>query len=843
MKKIIHFDTTNNISPSRNPYQECVLPIISPIKHIKSIALKSAELPLVLPTIISTENSQTIPFSITYPKAIYTTGNDTTIPYKIATPIQGFLNSQITSSTQSFGLEMIYPVYPIIIESSVTPVVTVVVEKQTLTQSILSNSLIYTYTYTPKTYEGQNPNFMSMITLTFSSINETDFYELSAFVSILNSASNDLQFSLTVDGYISIVVIAPNESSVDGETIGDDKISFPPENNPNSLLTILGYTGIESQTYTKPTTTKRATISFTFGNKPLQTYFTTKEIKTYNYPINLSKTHYDETDLLNEINDSLSSPDVFSTFIAKFENGKFGFELTASNDVRVASSISKCSITNNNFLQIVGSTDDLQFDGTYLPQYFSNEPIYDKTPFDLQTKKISVFHSISITLTAPYTLSSVVNTIQTQFLNGLDTYTFQKNHYNQNTLTNFSVAFFVDNDTNIVVLQISPSNNIKGLLFSFLLHNSLPANNFLPLLGFTGTEITTITAYNSYLYFENAPQCSFISLSLSENLFFPITSHTFYSVLDLLSYLNSQQNVMEFKIVDNKVTCQYLLNDFDFQASYVIFQNNSDTLKTLGYNGTETNSTALNYPIASKDKINTIINDVITIPLSSGSYGDTTSILNDINAAFSTYLDHLNYVSINPFTTTTYDKTTAGNFSINFFSEGDSTVNVNFYLNPGNTNYMNLFGEVGVNSYTLSFTESPLLKLLGMTSQPISNYSITGVQNLAFPNHYQLSINTYVILYIQNLPISTTTASGLNSTFKIPLSNNSQTLNVSQVIGNQKMNTYFYDEQTQFIQKLQLSEKNFVLDKVKISVYDRTGLLLNALPLDWSFSLEVEFDP
>jgi len=26
-------------------------------------------------------------------------------------------------------------------------------------------------------------------------------------------------------------------------------------------------------------------------------------------------------------------------------------------------------------------------------------------------------------------------------------------------------------------------------------------------------------------------------------------------------------------------------------------------------------------------------------------------------------------------------------------------------------------------------------------------------------------------------------------------------------------------------------------------LYDRTGLLLSALPLDWSFTLEVEFDP
>jgi hypothetical protein len=131
------------------------------------------------------------------------------------------------------------------------------------------------------------------------------------------------------------------------------------------------------------------------------------------------------------------------------------------------------------------------------------------------------------------------------------------------------------------------------------------------------------------------------------------------------------------------------------------------------------------------------------------------------------------------------------------------------------------------------------------TNNYIYGSSQTGectVDNLFSDAPYQLSINTYVNVYIENLPISTTNASGLNSTFKIPLSYANQVLNVSNIIGNQTLNTYFFDEQNCFQQVIEITDSNYVMDKLKISVYDRTGNILTAIPLDWSFTLEIAFD-
>jgi len=67
-------------------------------------------------------------------------------------------------------------------------------------------------------------------------------------------------------------------------------------------------------------------------------------------------------------------------------------------------------------------------------------------------------------------------------------------------------------------------------------------------------------------------------------------------------------------------------------------------------------------------------------------------------------------------------------------------------------------------------------------------------------------------------------------------------MNVSNVIGNQTLTTFFFEEENQFRQNIVITDHQFVLDKLIVSMYDRTGNFLSATPIDYSFSLEVEYE-
>jgi hypothetical protein len=233
----------------------------------------------------------------------------------------------------------------------------------------------------------------------------------------------------------------------------------------------------------------------------------------------------------------------------------------------------------------------------------------------------------------------------------------------------------------------------------------------------------------------------------------------------------------------------------------------------------------------------------------------TTASQNDIRERrsppeiFGTIHPRLDYPSFGP--------KTLSNFSIVFASD-PITNHVQATMAVQDPAYINLWAPEGFGQSTplpvnthdvfpiqLTLGASPLLSLLGFTGRSHSSRTKpngTGAQYVVAPSFYQVSINSYVSLYISNLPIPTSSAAGLNQTFKIPLNNQVSTKSVSNVIGQQSINSYYYNEETQFRQKVQIKDSNFVLDKLVVSVYDRTGSVLTNDHVSWSMTIEVEYE-
>ena len=110
-------------------------------------------------------------------------------------------------------------------------------------------------------------------------------------------------------------------------------------------------------------------------------------------------------------------------------------------------------------------------------------------------------------------------------------------------------------------------------------------------------------------------------------------------------------------------------------------------------------------------------------------------------------------------------------------------------------------------------TYPTLANLLGYTQ------SITGT-TLTAPNTYNINIDTYINIYLDNLGRPSIDPS--KSTFKIPVS--------GSVIQ--------WSENNQDDQSIQVRDNSSV-DRLIVAVYDRFGILLNNNGLDWSFTLRV----
>lgn len=740
-KKLVHFDTTFNTNPTRNPYNACSLRMATPIKKLKAIALKTAEIPLILPTYGNVQTVQTLPYAITYTVPEYSTGGETTLPYEWSTPQYGFTASQVTFPV-TFSLQMRYPLYPLNL-ATLTESPTLIVNVATLASG--ASATVTTTSYT-----------------------------------VLTGIQNISEVQQSVANFI-------------------DTLNTSIRNNLPSGFPF-------------------ASLTFSYSSK------------------------------------------------SNVVGIQFGQPIDSTLNVQ------SCILSDCPLLDVLGAGGkDIVFSG-YDVTYLSNPPLYNPMLDPVGT--VSIDNSISVTLpkASTYLLADVLNAIQTQLTSRLTPVTVvTPNAYSVDTLSLFSISCsYTANNANplggaVLFSLTCQDTTVIQNNFSFSLspapigtieaatERQLSTLSILPLLGNTGVELTSVNGMNQSTLFGQSPHISQIGTIVATGSI-DLTTHvqTDTSLGGLLSYLNAcvastkmVMNPFAFSLSNNhvSVTCTNA-------TPSLLFRTLTKTLTTLGCAGTETPTngmqTFVNYPKAASSGNSITVSDSISIPSLQLTYGNMTQLLDGINLAIQAHQSTFasTFVPIQPSgTNPSYLPSTVANFSIQFKTNVSGKVEVVF---GGKGGYINLFDgrNMSAQPYQLSFSSSSLLTLLGFSaSAPIPVVYIgDGEQLLTFPNPYQLSINTYVHMYIQNLPISATTASGLNSTFKIPLSYNNQTLDVSDVVGNQTLNTYFHVEENSFRQNIEITDHNFVLDKVNVSLYDRTGNILNAVPLDWSFTLEVTFE-
>ena len=187
-----------------------------------------------------------------------------------------------------------------------------------------------------------------------------------------------------------------------------------------------------------------------------------------------------------------------------------------------------------------------------------------------------------------------------------------------------------------------------------------------------------------------------------------------------------------------------------------------------------------------------------------------TSNLNVISLIYYIILDEKNYESIAALLLDINDTIASllGNYNIIF-----STLNNKIIISS--TNF---------SGYKITFQDSRLLTvILGLKASfdyPLNN-TITAYYN------YLLLYDNYISLYFPDIPTKSTGYSNKLISFKIPLSAVNGTV-------------YFLQDLNSFNQSIEITDQNFVINKLRVVVYDRFGLLLSN-SLDYSFSLAVSY--
>jgi len=131
---------------------------------------------------------------------------------------------------------------------------------------------------------------------------------------------------------------------------------------------------------------------------------------------------------------------------------------------------------------------------------------------------------------------------------------------------------------------------------------------------------------------------------------------------------------------------------------------------------------------------------------------------------------------------------------------------------------------------------SYLLEVLGFNDKIVSNYDIVKDENFLTFNELPKinSINNYLSIHFTNLTSSNNSANGEPITFKIP---------INVIVQNNKMNTYFYNEGTNYIQSIDIIDKHFIFTQLNINLYNDINKIIQPLTLlNWSFTIELEFE-
>jgi hypothetical protein len=127
------------------------------------------------------------------------------------------------------------------------------------------------------------------------------------------------------------------------------------------------------------------------------------------------------------------------------------------------------------------------------------------------------------------------------------------------------------------------------------------------------------------------------------------------------------------------------------------------------------------------------------------------------------------------------------------------------------------------NNTVVNFLPSKLLSvILGFTQL---HYTVTN--EIKADNSYLLAYDNYLSLYLQDIPVKSTGYSNQLISYKIPLNA------VNGIV-------YYLQELNSFSQCVEITDKNYILNRLRVVVYDRFGLPITN-GLDYSFSLAVNY--
>ena len=127
------------------------------------------------------------------------------------------------------------------------------------------------------------------------------------------------------------------------------------------------------------------------------------------------------------------------------------------------------------------------------------------------------------------------------------------------------------------------------------------------------------------------------------------------------------------------------------------------------------------------------------------------------------------------------------------------------------------------NNTVVNFLPSKLLSvILGFTQL---SYTVTN--EIKADNSYLLAYDNYLSLYLQDIPVKSTGYSNQLISYKIPLNA------VNGIV-------YYLQELNSFSQCVEITDKNYILNRLRVVVYDRFGLPITN-GLDYSFSLDVNY--
>lgn len=136
------------------------------------------------------------------------------------------------------------------------------------------------------------------------------------------------------------------------------------------------------------------------------------------------------------------------------------------------------------------------------------------------------------------------------------------------------------------------------------------------------------------------------------------------------------------------------------------------------------------------------------------------------------------------------------------------------------------FTSVSMTSSTytsFSFADTGLIRILGI--RPNTVYTSTTIGT----SYCNLSLDTYVSLYIEGLGARTTNNNNKQCSFKIPI-------DVATGI------IQYFADNAYFSEYIKVSDSTLELTNLKVLVYDRYGNLLNSNGVDYSFTLGFEIN-